>query len=182
MIGWQHRDQRLLRQHLEDDTLVVFLGTEKGDVQLPPHQCQRELRRGLRAERDLDVRGFLAQDAQELRQPHDLQPDEESHREERLLRTSRLPGPLGRRLDLKQRQSRVIEKHASGGGQRHAAGLALQQRNADFGFEIADLPAERWLRGVQSPLGSGQQAAFFSDGNEIAQMPELHAPSYIFQA
>jgi hypothetical protein len=76
----------------------------------------------------------------------------------------------------------VIEKYPSGGGKRHAAGLPIEQLHTDLSFQIANLPAQGRLGGVQSPFGGVQQAAFFSDGNEIAQVPELHDPSYIFQA
>jgi hypothetical protein len=71
-------------------------------------------------------------------------------------------------LDLEKCQPGVIQKNASRSGQYNAARLPLQQLCADFSFEIANLPAQRRLRGVQSPLGSGQQAAFLGNRNEIA--------------
>jgi hypothetical protein len=92
------------------------------------------------------------------------------------------PGTIRRRLDLEQRQPCVIEKHSSGGGQRHAARLTLQQLYAYFGFQVANLSTQRRLGRVQPPLGSSQHAAFLRDGNEIAQMPKFHSPSYIFKA
>ena len=101
----------------------------------------------------------------------------------RLFRLFCPPRAVGRRFDLQKRQPRVIEENLSGGGERHAARLALQQLHADFGFQIANLPAQRRLRGVQSPLGGGQQAAFLCDGNEIAQMSKFHrGPRYAFEA
>jgi len=42
----------------------------------------------------------------------------------------------------------MIEKGASCRGERDAARAALQQWDTDFEFEVADLPAERWLRGM----------------------------------
>jgi hypothetical protein len=53
---------------------------------------------------------------------------------------------------LKQRQPCVIEKGASGRGERDAARAALQQWNADD-LKIAKLPAQGWLRGMERPLG-----------------------------
>jgi len=55
---------------------------------------------------------------------------------------------------LQQRQACVIEKHSSGGGQRHAARLTLQELHANFGFQISNLSTQGWLGGVQPPLGS----------------------------
>jgi len=45
-----------------------------------------------------------------------------------------------------------------------------QQRHADLEFEIADLPAQRGLRGMQPTLGGNRQAAFLGDRHEIADM------------
>ena len=75
------------------------------------------------------------------------------------------------RLDLRQRQPGVIEKGPPGGGQFDAVHAAAHQLNADLVFEIADLPAERRLRGVQPFLGRERQAAFLGDRNEIAKVP-----------
>ena len=51
----------------------------------------------------------------------------------------------------------------------------MHQQNADFLFEIPDLPAERRLGCVQLLLGRNGQAAGISHGDEVAEMPELHA-------
>jgi hypothetical protein len=51
----------------------------------------------------------------------------------------------------------------------------VHQLNADFLFEIPDLPAERWLRSVQLLLGGNGQAARISHCDEVAEMPELHS-------
>ena len=47
-------------------------------------------------------------------------------------------------------------------------------RNADFLLEVADLPAERRLRGVQLLLGGNGKTAGIGHGDEVAQMPQLH--------
>src|SRR5258708_31544821 len=41
-----------------------------------------------------------------------------------------------------------------------------------FLFEIPDLPAERWLGGVELLLGGDGQTACISHGDEVAQMPD----------
>ena len=76
-----------------------------------------------------------------------------------------------RRLRLSQRQPGVVEKGLAGGGQLDAAHAAAHQLNADLVFEIADLPAEGRLRGVQPFLGRERQAALFGDRDEIAKVP-----------
>lgn len=50
----------------------------------------------------------------------------------------------------------------------------MDQLNADFLFEIPDLPAERWLGSVQFLLGGNGQTAGIGHGDEVAEMPELH--------
>ena len=119
---------------------------------------------------------FAAQDAQRLRQPHQFLTGEKADREGALLRLCRAARGFARRIDLKQRQTRVIEKSAAGRGERDAARAALQQWDADLEFEVADLPAQRWLRGMQPPFGGIGQAAFLGNGNEIAQVAQLHGP------
>jgi hypothetical protein len=50
----------------------------------------------------------------------------------------------------------------------------MDQLNADFLFEITDLPAERWLGSVQLLLGGNGQTAGIGHGDEVAEMPQLH--------
>jgi hypothetical protein len=103
-----------------------------------------------------------------VRQPHDLLSRKKTYRENRLLGLFCPSRAFGRRLDLQKRQPRVIEKDLAGRGERDAARPPLQQLHTDLRLQIANLPAQRGLRGVQPPLGSGQKAAFLSDRNEIA--------------
>jgi hypothetical protein len=51
---------------------------------------------------------------------------------------------------------------------------ASDQLNADFLFEIPDLPAERGLGSMEFLLGGDGQAACISHGDEVAEVPELH--------
>ena len=67
--------------------------------------------------------------------------------------------------------SRVVEKRAARRGQLDAMHAAVQKLDADFVFEIPDLPAERRLRGVQFLLGGDSQASGLGDGDEVAEMP-----------
>ena len=68
----------------------------------------------------------------------------------------------------------MFQKSLAGRGQLNAVSAAGDQLNADFLFEIADLPAERWLGSVELLLGGNGQTACISHGDEVAEMPELH--------
>jgi hypothetical protein len=48
----------------------------------------------------------------------------------------------------------MVEKGLSGRRQLNTVSAAMHQLNADFLFEIPDLPAQRWLRSVQLLLGA----------------------------
>ena len=77
----------------------------------------------------------------------------------------------------------MIEKDPSGRRERNAPCAALDQLYADVQFEIANLAAKRWLRGVQPSLGSIREAALLSNGNEITQMAKLQCkPTHAFKA
>ena len=117
---------------------------------------------------------FLAQDAQCLRQPHHFLPCEKAYDKPRLLGLFCTTRSLTSRFDLQQRQARVIEKHAARCGQRNTARLALQQHYPDLQFEIANLPTQRRLRGVQPPFSGVAETAFLSHRNEITQMAKFH--------
>ena len=90
--------------------------------------------------------------------------------ERRLGGHRRAPRRLDRGLDLKEHDARLVEKHAAGSGQFNALGAANHQRATKLGFEVAHLAAEGRLRGVQPLLCGDGQAAFFSDGNEVAEV------------
>src|SRR6516164_9303930 len=51
---------------------------------------------------------------------------------------------------------------------------AIHQGDADLLLEIADLPAERGLRGIELLLGGDGKTACIGHGDEVAEMPELH--------
>jgi hypothetical protein len=68
----------------------------------------------------------------------------------------------------------VVEKGFAGRRQLDTVSAAIHQLNADFLFEIADLPTERRLGSVELLLGGNGQTACISHGDEVAEMPELH--------
>jgi hypothetical protein len=68
----------------------------------------------------------------------------------------------------------MVEKGPSGRRQLNAVSATMHQLNADFLFEIPDLPTERWLGSVQFLFGGNGQTAGIGHGDEVAEMPELH--------
>jgi hypothetical protein len=65
-----------------------------------------------------------------------------------------------RGIDLHQRQAGMVEKGLARSGQLDAVHAARQQLGPDLVLQIANLPAQRGLGGVEPALGGGRQAAF----------------------
>jgi hypothetical protein len=82
------------------------------------------------------------------------------------------------RLDLSQRQSCMVEKDPTRGGQLDATSAAEQQLRADLVLQVPDLPTEGRLRCVEPPLGSHGEAPLLGDSDEIPKMPQLHSVSH----
>src|SRR6266545_3311648 len=92
------------------------------------------------------------------------------------------PRCLRSRLGLSQRQPRMVEKGAAGGGQFNAVHAAAHKLNTDLIFEITDLATERRLRRVEPFLRRQRQAALLGDRDEIAKVAQLHSGFHIFKA
>ena len=76
-------------------------------------------------------------------------------------------------IDVVEDGSGALQKGGAGVGQLHAAGLSAEQLNIQFLLQTADLHAQRGLLDPQ-PLRSTGHVLFFSNGNEVAQVPEFH--------
>src|SRR5438552_13449921 len=81
------------------------------------------------------------------------------------------PRRVASRLDLSQCQPGMIEKCPAGRRQLDASNAPNKELSADFHFQIAYLPAEGRLRGVQPAFGREGDAALLGDRYEIAQVP-----------
>ncbi len=173
MIARQNRNQRLLGDQLVREARLL-LAAHKRDVELPALERVGEHGRMVARDPDLDVEQLVAQKARGEGQPFDFLPGEESDGEGRLGGLGGAPCRLRRRFGLGEREPRMVEEGAAGGGERDAVDAARQERNADFIFEIADLPAQRRLRGVQPLLGGDREAALLGDRDEIAKVAQLH--------
>jgi hypothetical protein len=73
--------------------------------------------------------------------------------------------------------ARVVQVAASGFGQAHAAGRALQQLHAQLRFERGNGPGDCRRGQVEAP-GGGRKAGFFADCEEdVHQMELVQKPS-----
>jgi hypothetical protein len=72
-----------------------------------------------------------------------------------------------------QRFTRAQQQGATGRRQFHPSRASTKQRGSYFGFQFADLDRQWRLRHAQA-YGRPANAAFFRDGNEIPETPEIH--------
>jgi hypothetical protein len=89
------------------------------------------------------------------------------------LTTSRALGSALCARSLRERESCLGEKRAAGSGEGNASRHTLEQRRPELALEVADLPTQWRLRDVQ-PLGGAAEVQFFGDGDEVAEVAELH--------
>ena len=76
-------------------------------------------------------------------------------------------------LDATEDVFRLAQEGAAGVGQRHMMTAAIEQCDANFPLEVADLLAERRLRGVES-AGGTREVQLFGHRHEVPQMPQFH--------
>jgi hypothetical protein len=80
------------------------------------------------------------------------------------------------RVDRLQRGHAVGQQALPRGGQRDAAGRALEEVDAELGLELADRLAQR-RRGHVQPVGRAREAQLLGDRDEVAQVTQLgHEP------
>jgi hypothetical protein len=77
-------------------------------------------------------------------------------------------------LDPQQGSAGVDQQAAAGLGQRHAARQSAEELHAQVPLQRASLVAERRLLDAQ-PLGRAGDMPFLGDGDEVAEVTELHA-------
>lgn len=77
---------------------------------------------------------------------------------------------FGRRVNLQQNSSRVIEKSLARRCQLDSTSCARYELGANFFLKVSDLAAERRLRSMQLRLCREGQTLSFGDRNEITQV------------
>ncbi len=77
-------------------------------------------------------------------------------------------------LDRIQRRPALPEEHRPGLSQGDRAAGAFQQHRPEAPFELADRPRQRGLRDPEPQRGP-PEVQLLSDGDEVPQLPRLHA-------
>ena len=67
----------------------------------------------------------------------------------------------------------VAHQDIAGLGRDHALRAAKQQRAAQFGFQVADMQAQRGLGDVEKFSGLGKRS-LLHNRDEISELPEIH--------
>src|SRR5438067_6514992 len=142
VIAWQYDHERFLGQELERQTGCLRFWSEEGYVELAPHKSTREVRRILAGDDDLYIGELVSKEADSFGQPIYLVSGQEAQSERRLGGLSGAPGRFAGSIDLSQRQSCMVEKDSTRGGQLDAASTANDQLSADLVFKIPDLTTE----------------------------------------
>ena len=85
------------------------------------------------------------------------------------LTCSATQGAIAPGLQISQQLPGVTQKTLAGGGQLHAPRLARQQRRANGGFQLKDLPRQGGLDDADGPRAR-HHAASLRDRNEVAKV------------
>jgi hypothetical protein len=80
---------------------------------------------------------------------------------------------LRQRLRGREQRARTGQQRVAGIGERHRTPRALEQPHAQLRLQRADLLAQRRLGDVQA-LGGAREVQLLGDGDEIAQVTQLH--------
>jgi hypothetical protein len=84
----------------------------------------------------------------------------------------RLTGERSAELGIRDRLSRLGQKHSPGLGQFRSPALAREKIDADLFFQFANLYAQRRRRNFQAGRCS-REVQFLRNRDEIAQMPQF---------
>jgi hypothetical protein len=81
-------------------------------------------------------------------------------------------GAFGGALERGERQGRLLEECATGGGELDVAAVAREQVGAEGVLELLDLVAQRWLGDVEA-RGGAAEVELFRDSQEVAEQARL---------
>ena len=81
--------------------------------------------------------------------------------------------PLDRLVGALEHTTRLGEEGFARFREAHAVGAAVEEADAELSLQVANLPAQWWLRNVETRRRS-RDVLFFSDGDEITKVPKLH--------
>jgi hypothetical protein len=142
VVAWKGKNQRVRTHAPVDQILHVLFRPDEGGIELASHQGLGEHRGVIARQADFDARKLVAKDALHFGQQANFGPRHEAQGKCRPRRLGCAQRCFLGGFRLNQRHSCMVEKGFPGRRQLSTLGAAMDQLNADFLFEIADLPAE----------------------------------------
>lgn len=125
-------------------------------------------------QREFHVGVFLRETAQRGRQNTRQHRRDVSHGQSFLRAFAECLHLLHRVAAAAEQIARVGEESFSGGSELEAGLFAVEQFDAEFLFEIAQLPAHRGLGNAQTRRRTAD-VQLFRDRHEVAQVPKFHS-------
>ena len=87
---------------------------------------------------------------------------------------------MSKKLDAAPSRFRLLKKLTAGAGERHAVAMPHEQTNPELFFELANVPAQRWLGDVEA-FGCLGDARLVGNRDEGAQMSKIHGGPILYQ-
>jgi hypothetical protein len=171
-------DERLARDRVDDEARLVHRETDEADVDPAVTQRFGLRRREQRVQLDVDVGEARAPDAQHARQDVEVGRGDEPDREPPDFAASRALRHALRTLRLRQDLAGVSEERTARGRQLDAALRPVEEHDSELLLELADLLAQRRLRDPH-PRGRAAEVQLLRDGDEVAEVAELHPAAVI---
>jgi hypothetical protein len=175
MASGQSREQRLLQQLMEDQSLLFRdVRSDESDVELIGFYSFDQLCRVAFGQRQGDSRKGLAELADDTRhQWMERGRTRKSHRELALLTSRRAPRGFNRTIEIGERRTCAFKKGLTGIRQLNSASYTAEQLYPDFFLDCLDEAAERRLLKAK-PLSRTGDVPFFRYGDNVTEVPELH--------
>src|SRR5439155_14227572 len=126
----------------EDQIGCLRFWSEESHLELAHHQTAREVQGILDGDGDLYIGEFVSKEADSFREQIYLVSGQQAQSERRLGGLCGAPGRFASRIDLSERQSCMVEKDPTRGGQLDAASTANHQLSADLVLKVPDLTTE----------------------------------------
>src|SRR5258708_39669656 len=139
------RSEKRVRTHALAGQVHMLLRPYESRIELASHQGLGQRWGVITRQADFDARKLVSKDAVHLRQQTDFRPRQKAKGERRSRRLSGAQRRFFCCVRLKQRHSCMVGKRFAGRRQLNTVSAMIHQLNADFLFEIPNLPAERWL-------------------------------------
>ena len=172
--GGERGDRGLAQHGLDAQALGVDRGADEADVEVAGGERRELVGRRALLELQHDVGPLEHEGAHEVGDdPVERRADEADPEPAGLAGADPARG-VERALEPGEHPADVAEQHLARRRERDAPARAREERRADGGLQLADRVAERRLGHVQ-PLRRAAEVELLRDGDEVAEVVELHA-------